>query len=218
MDQFLADLTNNVITLFVVINPIITIPFFQGITASATEKQRHMIAKRACIVALVLLLFFAFVGDWVLGVIGITLHYIMIAGGLFILIFAVKDALGSDQNDTPRISETKSRGLTERAAEKLAVVPIGIPLLAGPGAIATVLILNDSPLGVTTTVIAVILNSFIAWLLLRLSDKIVRVVGPSALGVLGKVMDILIAAIGIAFLLKGLNAAYGLSFVAGGQI
>ncbi len=215
--EFLADLADNVITLFVVINPILTIPFFQGITAGATEKQRHMIAKRASLVALVLLLFFAFAGDWVLGVIGITLNYVMIAGGLFILIFAIKDALG-DQNATPLTSEAKSRGLTERAAEKLAVVPIGIPLLAGPGAIATVLILNDSAFGVTTTVIAIILNSFIAWLLLRLSDKVVRVVGPSTLGILGKVMDILIAAIGIAFLLNGLNAAYGLSFIAGGKI
>lgn len=79
MDQFLADLRDNVITLFPVINPIITIPFLQGITAGATEKQRRMIARRVCLVALVLLLFFAFVGDLVLGVIGITLHYIMIA-------------------------------------------------------------------------------------------------------------------------------------------
>jgi multiple antibiotic resistance protein len=96
MDLSSTSLATDIITLFVVLNPIGVIPFFHGLTASATHSQR-MIANRAAIVVIVIMVFFASIGDLVLGILGITLHYIMIAGGLYILVFAVKSALGGDK-------------------------------------------------------------------------------------------------------------------------
>lgn len=93
------------------------------------------------------------------------------------------------------------------------IVPLGTPLLAGPGSIATAMILNDDPSGVTTTIIAIFVNVFLAWLILKLSGRLMRVLSPSILMILGTVMNILMAAIGVAFLLRGISAAFGFNFI-----
>jgi multiple antibiotic resistance protein len=159
--------------------------------------------------------FFASLGDLVLTVLGITLHYIMIAGGLYILVFAVKSALGggAEQANRRRNSSHKAGGLSKDDVERIAIVPLGTPLLAGPGSIATAMILNDDPSGVATTIIAIIVNAFLAWLILKLSSRLVRVVSPSVLMILSTVMNILMAAIGVAFLVRGISAAYGFKFI-----
>lgn len=146
---------------------------------------------------------------------GITLHYIMIAGGLYILVFAVKSALGGggDQAKRSRDSSRKGGGLSKDEVERIAIVPLGTPLLAGPGSIATAMILNDDPSGVTTTIIAIFVNVFLAWLILKLSGRLMRVLSPSILMILGTVMNILMAAIGVAFLLRGISAAFGFNFI-----
>ncbi len=197
-------------------NPIAVIPFFQGLTASATGGQRNMILNRACLVVIVVLVFFASVGDLVLSALGITLHYIMIAGGLYVIVFAVKSALGggvSEETPRNRNSANKSTGLAKDVAERIAIVPIGTPLLAGPGSIATAMILNDDPSGVTTTIIAIIVNALLAWVILKLSSRLARIVSPSILMILSTVMNILIAAIGVAFVVKGVSAAFSIKFI-----
>jgi len=124
MDLFLYYPITNIITLFVVLNPIAVIPFFQGLTAAATDEQRNAIVKRASVVVVVILLFFASLGDLVLTILGITLHYIMIAGGLYILVFAVKNALagGGEQAGQSRGSGKKAHGLPKAVAERIAIV------------------------------------------------------------------------------------------------
>lgn len=214
MNNFLYDLISNIVTIFVVLNPVAVIPFFQGLTANGTQAQRRMIVNRTAVVVVVILLFFALIGDGVLTLLGITLHYIMIAGGIYILVFAVKSAVSAGGEQLgDQLGPKRRVGLTNAVAEKIAIVPIGTPLLAGPGTIATAMILNDAPSGVTVTVIAIIVNVLLAWLILRLSSRLLRVVSPSILMILSTVMNILMATIGVAFLLKGLSAAYGIKFI-----
>lgn len=211
MNTFLEYLGSDILTLFVVLSPIAVMPFFQGLTATATGRQKTMIANRAIIIAAVVLAFFALIGDSVLGFLGITLPYIMIAGGLYILVFAVKNALGREEYPTSdQSANNKSTGLPEVIAHKIAIVPLATPLLAGPGAIATVMILNDEPSGVTTTIAAIVVNAILAWAILRSSNKLTRVLSPSVLMILNTVMNILIAAIGVAFVLKGASAAFNI--------
>lgn len=215
MNSFLYYAVTNIVTLFVVVNPIAVMPFFQGLTAQATHEQRNMILNRASLVVIFILLFFALVGDLVLTALGITLHYIMIAGGLYIVVFAVKSALGggaSVETSRKRNADSKNSGLAKDVAERIAIVPLGTPLLAGPGAIATAMILNDDPSGVTTTIIAVIVNVILAWLILKVSDRFARIVSPSILMILSTMMNILMTAIGVAFLVNGISAAYSLKF------
>jgi len=211
MNTFLEYLDSDILTLFVVLSPIAVMPFFQGLTATATGQQRNMIANRAIIIAAVVLAFFALIGDLVLGFLGITLQYIMVAGGLYILVFAVKNALGREEYPTADQSvKNTTTGLPDATAHKIAIVPLATPLLAGPGAIATVMILNDEPSGVTATMVAIVVNAILAWIIFRSSNKLTRVLSPSVLMILSTVLNILIAAIGVAFVLKGASAAFNI--------
>jgi len=211
LDTFTGFLAADIVTLFVVVYPLGVMPFYQGLTAAATDSQKKVIVNKAILAVLVILAFFAVIGDAVLGFLGITLHYIMIAGGLYILIFAVKSALGGEEQTTEANSTgRKPKGLPEAMARRIAVVPLATPLLAGPGSIATVMILNDGPGGVTATLLAIICNAVLAWLILRTSDRLARHIGPSNLMILNVMMNILMAAIGVAFILKGTFAAFHL--------
>lgn len=214
-NNLLRDALTSVLTLLIVLNPIVGLAYFSGLTAGATASQKRMIANRASVVVIVLLLFFAYLGDSILAALGITLHYIMVAGGLFILIFAIKDALGGS-SISERINESVSEGvaqLSQADAERVAIIPLAVPVLAGPGAIATVMILNDLQYGFVATGIAVAIDTAICWVALRLSGKVLRLVRPSYLTILGKVMDILIGAVAVAFLIRGVTGALGISFV-----
>jgi len=218
LESFFQDILQSTITLFVVLHPFAAIPFFQGLTSGATESQKGTIAKKSAIIVFILLIVFAYLGDAILMVLHITLNYVMIAGGIFIIVFAVQDVAADDYEVKTKSFKKNTVGMPEAVAARIAVVPIAIPLLAGPGAIATVMVLNEfgyatyrSPFDFTTA-LAVIINSLATWLLLSLSSKLTRVVKPSILMVLGKVMDILMGAIGVSYLVKGAGGIFGLNF------
>ncbi len=210
--DFVHDLVESLITLFVILNPIGAIPFFQSLTAGAILKQKEMVAKRAVLVVFTVLLIFAYLGDAILDLLHITLNYIMIAGGIFILVFALKDAAsGLTRNEL----KDEAGNLPSTVADRIAVFPIAIPLLAGPGAIGTVILLNH-PLygaakGITdfSTALAILVDCVIVWILLSLSNRLARILKPSILMAVGKVMDILMGAIGVSFLIKGIAAIFG---------
>ena len=215
---FTEDLTQSLITLLIILNPLGAIPFFQGLTAEATPEQRATIARKAITIALAVLLVFAYLGDIILGALQITVDYVMIAGGIFILVFAVKDVLSSEpQRITQSLSKKKRAALANTAADNIAVFPLAIPLLAGPGAITTVMVLNNPQYGAATgwidfsTAVAIVIDCVIVWLLFTLSSTIMKVFKPSAMVITGKVMDILMGAIGISFLIRGAAAIFGIS-------
>ncbi|HUK51328.1 MAG TPA: MarC family protein [Terriglobales bacterium] len=214
---FVRDFTQSLITLFVLLNPIGAIPFFQGLTAEATQEQKAAIAKRATIIAIAVLMVFAYLGDIILGALQITTYYVMIAGGVFILVFAVKDVVSSESQAHAESLTKKSKKVTGRVDEGVAVFPLAIPLLAGPGAIATVMVLNNPQYGALTgwtdftTLLAIVVDCLIVWFLFSLSNRLMRFLKPSFMVITGKVMDILMGAIGIAFLVHGAVAIFGIS-------
>lgn len=159
-----------------------------------------------------MLLVFAYAGDSILGALGLKLHYIMIAGGLMFLIFS-KDIMGGFSTSAA-VSEAANHGvgLPSADAERIAIVPLAVPVLAGPGAIAAVMILKDLQYGSSATDIAVLVDTAICWIIFRFSTPILRRINPSYLTVLGKIMDILIAAIALAFLIRGFTGALDISF------
>ncbi len=218
LPSFLQDLVESLITLFVILNPIGAIPFFQGLTAGATSKQRALIARKAVLVAVVVLFLFAYLGVAILGALHITLNSVMIAGGLFILVFAVKDvASGGQQRISSTLSRKRGSSLPSAVAESIAVFPLAIPLLAGPGAIATVMVLNNPNYGAATgivdfsTALAIVVDCVIVWLLFGFSSMLMRILKPSVMMITGKVMDILMGAIGISFIIRGAVGIFGIN-------
>jgi multiple antibiotic resistance protein len=214
----LQDFTQSLITIFVILDPIGAIPFFQGLTAGATSRQRGMIARKTVIVTIVVLLIFAYLGDAILGALHITLDSVMIAGGVFILVFAVKD-VASSQSPSANTSATKKResALPKEVADSIAAFPLAIPLLAGPGAIATVMVLNNPDYGAATglrdfsTALAIVVDCLIVLLLFGLSSRLMRILKPSVMVITGKVMDILMGAIGVSFIIRGAVGIFGIT-------
>jgi len=216
---FVQDFLQSLITLFVILNPLGAIPFFESLTAGGTQEQRVRVAGRAVTIAVAVLLVFAYLGDIILGALSITLNYVMIAGGVFLVVFAVKDVVSSEHQSVAQslAKKRKASALSSEVADSVAVFPLAIPLLAGPGAIATVMVLNNPDYGAATgwwdisTALAILVDCAIVWLLFRLSSRVVRVLKPSAMMITGKVMDILMGAIGISFLIRGAVAIFGIT-------
>lgn len=227
LEEFTVYLAQAILILFVIVNPVTGMAYFQGLVQGATGEQKKLIARRAVLVTLIVLWFFTFLGSIVLFLLRITVNYIRITGGVYILVYAVKSALFGHvpEEDLKEETPEDSAGLPESVVERIAVVPLAIPLLAGPGAISAVMILNQ-PLaggiycfegnlcifGVIDTAIAVAAVSMVAWFLLSLSNKLVRRFNPSMLYTLGKVMDILMGAIAISFIIQGVAATFHINF------
>lgn len=190
--SMLPDLTRSFISLFIIVDPFGNIPIFIGLTEGISGDSRRRIFHIATITGFILLLAFALAGREILSFFGITLQSFMIAGGILLLIIAVRILV---------IGGWEERS---RSPESIGVVPIAVPLLVGPGAITTTII-NLETYGILTTIISVVLVFIIVWLTLRFIEPIYRVLGRSGSIVIARVMALLIAAIAVQFIIEGLE-------------
>ncbi|MCL5067256.1 MAG: MarC family protein [Thaumarchaeota archaeon] len=197
--QFVA----GIVTLFVILDPLGVLPFFLSLTQGSTLEQRRRIANKAVLITICLLLIFAFLGDAILLFLGIQISDFEIAGGALLLLFALRDALSIEPLG---FKETSAALGATKVLETIAVIPIATPLLAGPGSLTTVMLLTRQPYGLLISAAAILVDCSIAWLLLRVSGRINKFVGPSGLMIIGKVMDILMAAIAVSFLTAGITS------------
>ena len=186
----LPDLTKSFISLFIIVDPFGNIPIFIGLTEGIGSESRRRIFHTATITGFILLLAFALAGRQILNFFGVTLQSFMIAGGILLLIIAVRILVIG--------------GWEERSPESIGVVPIAVPLLVGPGAITTTII-NLETYGLLTAIMSVVLVFVIVWLTLRFIEPIYKVLGRSGSIVIARVMALLIAAIAIQFIIEGLE-------------
>ena len=205
--SFPTDLVAGIVTLFVILDPVGVLPFFMTLTRSASEEQRNKLARRAVLIAAGLLFAFAFLGDGILLFLGIQIADFEIAGGALLLIFAIRDALS---NEPLGMSESSAAIDSVKLLNTFAVIPIATPLMAGPGSLTTVMLLakEQFPLGILISSIAIIVDCSIGWIIFRLGSKITKKAGPTVLLIIGKEMDILIAAIAVSFLTAGITAIF----------
>jgi multiple antibiotic resistance protein len=203
--DFIISLAGAIVTLFVILDPIGVLPFFQSLTRSATDEQRRKIARKAVLIAAGLLLVFAYLGNIILTLLGITVYDFEIAGGALLLVFALRDALSSEPLGVTETSQAADAANSMKALETAAIIPIATPLLAGPGSLTSVILLTKQPYGLILAGIAIVADSMLAWIALSASNKMNRFIGPSGLLIIGKVMDILMAAIAVSYLTKGIQ-------------
>ncbi|MFZ2070456.1 MAG: MarC family protein [Halobacteriota archaeon] len=177
------------IMLFVIMDPPGNIPIFMAVTKDMRKKERTKELNHAVAVASILLLMFAFMGKLVLDVLGITLNSFMIAGGLLLLLISFDLLRG----------EYKYKVGGESG---VGAVPIGTPLLAGPGAITTVMVIIKS-YGGGVVLFAIFSAIIVTRLLLGQSERIYQILGREGSEVLSRVIGILVAAIAIQFIGTG---------------
>jgi len=194
--DFLAlvpDLVKTTIALFIVVDPLGNVPIFVGLTKDMDNFQRKKTYQLATITGLILLTFFSLVGQNILVLFGISLNSFMIAGGILLLIVAVRLLIIGGWSEQ------------QIASESVGAVPIGCPLLVGPGAITTS-ILSIQSFGILTTLLSVLLTFIIVWLILRFIDPIYRILGKNGSLVITRVMALLIASISVQYILQGIKS------------
>lgn len=194
---------------FFVVDPIAVVPLFVAMTPDDDRAKRARTATRACLVAAVVLGGFALGGGLVFKALGLTLPAFQIAGGILLLMTALDEL----QTRTPS-TRTSAPELAEGAAkDDISIVPLAMPLLAGPGAIATVMVLmaNAREPWQTAAILGCIATTcLIAWVLLRMAEWVDRVLGATVRAIVGRVTGLLLAAVGVQFVVSGLTAAFPL--------
>ncbi len=190
--------------LFVIVDPVSTVPIFLGMTPDDTPAQRARMVRVACIVSTAVLLFFSVCGILLFSYLGITLPALKVAGG--ILLFAIAFDMLMARESTGRISSDEREA--GRAKDDVAVTPLAIPLLAGPGAISAVVILHgqaDSWPQTGLLYLALTLAMGTSYLILHASCRGAAWLNPLVMQVLRRVSGLVLAAISIQFVLDGLR-------------
>jgi multiple antibiotic resistance protein len=189
--DFTLNLAKAAAVLFIIVDPFGNIPIFMGLTQGMTENQKRKIFNTACIVGSILLLVFAFAGQEIFNVFGVSIFSFGIAGGLLLLMVSIK-ILVSGTNSEEKVDNP----------ETLGAVPIAIPLLVGPGAITTT-ILNVQTYGVFVAALSIPIVIVITWIILRFIYRIYRFLGKTGSIVIARVMALIIAAIAVEYILGG---------------
>jgi multiple antibiotic resistance protein len=194
--------------IFFVVDPFAAIPFFLAITREDGPEERRATALRASLTAALVLATFALTGAWLFRVLGISLGAFKIAGGVVLLLLAL-DMIRTQPSKT-RITE----GEVEAGAgkEDAAIVPLGMPLLAGPGSIATVIVLMSraraGPWWHALPVLGAILVTAVAcFLILAGAARTERVLGRTGLSIVERAAGLLLVGIAVQFMLDGLREA-----------
>jgi multiple antibiotic resistance protein len=197
-----GDFINDFITIWVIIDPVAALPVFIGLAGALDGATRRKIAAVTTLVSLVVLFFFICLGQIILTALGVSLHSFEIAGGLILFVFAIDLVLG----------ERKQNGDGEVSREspmQLAIYPLAIPNLAGPGAMLTVILRTDNTrvsfLEQAHTTAAVALVLAITFCLLLLAGPITRVIGTGGANVIKRIMGMIIAAYAVNLVLSGIS-------------
>ena len=188
----LANLARATLALFIIVDPFGNIPVFIGLTEKLEGQQRRRVFRSATLMGFALLVIFAFTGQGLLAFFGISLYSFQIAGGILLLIIAIKLLIEGEWWN-PVGSQAS-----------LSAVPLAVPLLVGPGAI-TATILNLQEFGIVITLVAVVAVFLIVWLVLRLVEPVYRFLGKSGSQIIARIMSLFIAAIAVQYIINGIT-------------
>ena len=179
--------------LFIILDPLLSVPIFAAMTKGQTPKEIHKQAFIAVAVAGALMYIFLIFNTMIFDILGLNMPSFQIAGGILLFILGMQEALGID------IGKTKDH--TKSAAG----VVIGTPLLCGPGTITTVMLLSKD-YGMLIPFVAITLALLATWLILYFSAHIQRILGEVVTDIMGKVLGMLVAAIAIKIIFAGIMA------------
>lgn len=186
-----------------IVDPIGVVPLFVAMTADDTKVKRNAMAMRACITATGILVVFALFGTVVFKVFGVTLAAFRVAGGLLLMLTAL-DMLRAQKVGTKTSTAEQSEGENQ---DDIAIVPLAMPLLAGPGAIATVMVLmakrGEGYETAFVVVVSIIATMIISYVTLRSADVIRRVLKHTGIAILERVFGLILAAIAVQFVFEG---------------
>ena len=200
------------ILMFVAVDPISLVPIFAGLTSGLSQHQVKSIYIRASIVSLIVLSIFWLFGNAILDAMNISMDSFRIIGGLFLIVIAFQMVF--DQRQTRRQS-TADTAIDDETIKSIAIFPLSIPLIAGPGAMATSLLISkeiytsvlDGFISYLPILIAVLFATIAMWLSAKLSSKL----GPTVITVVQKIFGLLLGALAIEFVIDGVINSFDLN-------
>lgn len=198
-------------SLFVIIDPIALVPVFLAMTSEDSPAQRIKMAKLACLIAAGVLVVFALIGKWIFQYLGITMPAFQMAASIVLLLIAL-DMLRARRSP---VQETREETAAAAAKDDIAVTPLAVPMLAGPGAISTAILLHGKAEGVTeefALIGCILAVCFASYVVLRLSAHGARWLKPIAMKITTRLMGLLLAAIAFQFFLNALRELKGTIF------
>jgi multiple antibiotic resistance protein len=205
MDDFAQFALVSFTSILFLVDPIAVVPTFLAITHGESVEQRRVTARRACVAAAILLIVFAAAGNLIFRAFGITLPAFRIAGGAILWLVAMDMLRGErrTQEGPPEIDEG-------RAKDDVALTPLAMPMLAGPGAISTVMVLSgqaQSPARTAVIYASILVTLVISWIMLRVGDRVMSRFGRTGIRVTTRIMGLLLAAVAVQFVITGVREA-----------
>jgi multiple antibiotic resistance protein len=197
MQEILSEIVYAFAALFIILDPLLSVPIFAAMTKGQTPAEIHKQAFIAVSVAGGLMYLFLIFNKMIFDILGLNIASFQIAGGILLFLLGIQEALG--------IEIGHSKGHSASAAG----VVIGTPLLCGPGAITTVMLLSKD-YGFLVPFIAITLSLIATWLVLYYSENIQRVLGEVVTDIMGKVLGMLVAAIAVNIIANGIMAYFAL--------
>jgi multiple antibiotic resistance protein len=188
-----------------IVDPIAVIPTYLVITGDQPPERRARTAARACVAAAILLAVFAAAGRYIFELFGITLPAFRIAGG-FILWLVAMDMLRGQRTT----QETPAEIVEGQEKDDVALTPLAVPMLAGPGAISTVMVLAGQARGMAQSIVvygSIVLTAVACWMSLRLGDRLMARFGRTGIRIVTRLMGLLLAAVAVQFVITGVRDA-----------
>jgi multiple antibiotic resistance protein len=198
-------------SIIIIINPLGATLIYVSFTTSMDQITRDTIAKDACRFALIILLTVAVLGTWILQLFGITLEAFRIAGG--ILLFGI--GMEMVYAKTSRTKLTATEKYESRDIEDVAMMPLAIPMIAGPGAITTTIVLMNEAITITPIAIGIVFSSIlisigVTYFMMRNSDYIIKKIGQREYRAINRLLGMLLIAIAVQFVINGIRLAFPL--------
>ena len=193
------------VTLFVTIDPPGLAPLFLALTVGMTRAERAQVAVRATVTAFIVLLLFAVAGLGILSIFGITIHAFRIAGGVLLFYIAFEMIFERRQDRKEKSAEMAQAD----HIRNIAVFPLAIPLIAGPGAISATILLSGTYSDLPERLILILIvaiNLAIAWIVFIAADRIEKLLGATGRIVLTRLLGLILAALAVQFVADGMLA------------
>ena len=204
-------LINAFTTLLVTIDPPVLAPLFLGLTVGMNHNQRKQVALRGSIIAFIILAVFALFGASVLGVLGISIGAFRLAGGLLLFWIAFEMVFERRQD---RKEKTTEAAITKDHIENIAVFPLALPLIAGPGAISATILLSgtlSSTVGRAQLISVIAGCMLLTLLMLFVADRLDRFLGVTGRAILTRLLGVILAALAAQFVVDGAKSALNLA-------
>ncbi|MBI5253942.1 MAG: MarC family protein [Euryarchaeota archaeon] len=194
------------IALFIIVDPIVNVPIFVSILENFEAKNRKSMVQKAVVIAAVVLVVFTLLGNYIFQFLGIEMYSFRIAGGILLFIISLEMLFGRRTKTESSVEEEDEA----RVREDVTVTPMAVPLLTGPGAITTGIVLFNSAKTLTNEIILIadiLLVFLVSYIILARSDYLFKILGRTGTRVVVRIMGLLLSAIAVQFVMTGIEEA-----------